>query len=184
MTDVSKFFYSGSPFIPEPSTEIMEKIVAEASLHREPLHFTVAMELRPLMWTHRSKVMSQISELNRKFGTKPQDIAMYTLGYDAPLCIFAVAFMAESAGDNAAVSKFFPPTDNPRIKEFNDHVRTNLSMYRSLLRQEPSGRLIFLNEEDHPCFSDIYYKAGVSVSKNMYIFYIQALTGGKSSDVR
>lgn len=178
MSDVSKFFYPGSPFIPEPSTEIMQKIMAEASLQREPLHFTVAMELRPLMFKHGTKVMSQISELSKKFGTKPQDIAMYTLGYDAPLCIFAVAYMAESAGDNAAVSKFFPSTNNPQIKRFNDYVKANLSMSRSLLRQEPSGRLIFLNEEDHPCFTDIYYKVGVSAAKNMYIFYIQALTGG------
>lgn len=178
MSAVSKYIYAGSPFIPDPSPEIMNKIATEARLHREPLQFTVAMEIRTVMHIHAPRLLSQIGELSRKFGTKPQDIALYMLGYDAPLVMVTAAFMAETLGDSVALSKACPPTDNNQARKLNDHVKRNISTYRSMLRKDPTTRLIFLNEEDHPLFKDVYYQVGMQVAKHTYVACMQILTGG------
>jgi len=170
---VDKYIFSGSPFIPGPMEEILQNIMQKKSPF-EPGEFTIAQEIRAVTMYHAPFLLGQMRDLNQNFGTVPQDLSMYVFGFDAPLEMITLGYMAIFTNDTQALNTI-APADNPMVEEFRQNLKRDLGLYKSALKKEPSGRLIFLQEEDHPFSSNIYYQVGVRAAKITFINYAKLL---------
>jgi hypothetical protein len=172
---VSTYIFAGSPFIPAIDEDIANKIGHEISQFNPkemPPQLTVAMNLKQVPMMHVASLLGQINELNSKFGTTLQTLANYIPGFDAPLSKMLLGATPTSLREEKAMAHICPPSNNAFMQSLNEHLGRNIAIYRSLMNQDASGRLIFLHEEDHPFSTDTYYQIGVHAAKYTYVLYM------------
>lgn len=169
--DADKFIYKNSPFLPYPMDEIFQDIIDNKSQF-EPMEFTISMALLKVMSFYIPRMISQLNNLYQGFHTTTSDLQTYMLGFNAPLLMMSIGYLAIFTDEQNALSKL-PESDEPTQEKLNRYIRKNIKTYQSNLRNEPSGRLIFINEEDNPFVSDVYYSAGVRAAKITYLNYAQ-----------
>lgn len=177
---IRKFIFFNSPFIPDPDPEIIEQIVKDRTIEgynrTEPMEFTLAEKVSYVSIRHSQKLLSQIVDLRQRFGTEPKDIGTYIFGFDAPLRMIVLGYHAIFTGEEKALSLIQDSSEEEgmeMVNAFNRYLRSNINIgfYQHALHQEPSGRLIFLNAEEHPFIPDPYYLVGVVAAKSTYINY-------------
>jgi hypothetical protein len=168
-TQLQKYIFPNSPFIPSRIQEI-ERRISEKRNSNEPLYFTLAMELRgiPLIYSH--KLLTQLPQLQRTYGTSKHDLMMYDLGFSAPLSMISLGYFAIFSG-TFQVLKEIGVSSHEGTEQLNKFMRRDLFYYKQWIERDPSGRPIFVHQENSPYFSDIYYSVGVAAAECSYILY-------------
>ena len=139
----------------------------------EPLWFTVAAGLTEEADSLLRILICQAVALHERFGTGMPDLALYYLGFVAPLRMLMVGYLAIFTDEADALSHI-PCSDQADVEQFNQWLRLHVRDLRSSVCDDPCGRAIFLCAEEAPFFSGRYYLAGVRAARITFQKYAWA----------
>ena len=164
-SDLDRFLYPGSPFLPEVEPIVLGWIMSD--FKKDPSYYpgeAIAKRLGQVAILQSAKVLCEIGE----FKMVPRDVAQYVSGFDRPLLLTQIAYAG--AVEGFAQTRLMLTRTQADQRDFVDR---NLEYAVRLLRQDPSGKLL-MNEvvgREMQTARNLYSRVGLEVGRRLFIAY-------------
>lgn len=159
---VSKYFYSGSPFIPNYDLEsIVDESIKQIANNIFPT-MAIAKTIFPMMKFHIEKnLLPNLKSINADFQTSQRDLSFLNYGYELPFDALYLAFVYTNVGSKiAAINEYIPPNQNELTNQYRLYFHNNLDALRYLLQKDNTGIGVLRYLVEKPFYRDDYFDTG------------------------
>jgi len=171
MPYTSKYYYTGSPFIPLYDVDSISDSVMGDINEGIPPTVAICFEMIDMMSFHiENNLVPEQSKIVSNFGTTTVDLKLLTLGYRYLFdTILATEIYIMINSKNQAVKDLFKPDSlSPGVLLYIQHIREHLDITRDLLSRDITGVLVLKYLLEKPFTKDDYFETGHEFASSIF----------------